>query len=397
MKIRITVLLVVFAISSIAAQKVTLLFAGDAMQHQSQITNAFRNGSYDYSSYFEYLQEEISSADIAVVNLEVTLGGPPYTGYPQFSAPDEYARALKNAGFKIFLNANNHILDRGSKGVSRTLQILDSIHVAHTGVFRDEEERSFTYPMIYVCKGIRFAILNYTYGTNGFVVRPPICVNYINRKQISEDIQNARRLGAHIIIANMHWGEEYQMRENSTQSDIANFMVQEGVDLIIGSHPHVVQPSKVMTDFNGIISHVIVYSLGNLISGMIAPNTDGGQIVKIVVEKKPFRPAIIKSAEYTLVFRNKVREGNKVKFSLIPVSMAEKNTANRKPIITLSHDSYQRMMNFAKNARSIFNKYNVGVSEYKPRLSTLLEENDYSKIFSEQPFIAPYFLSCISN
>jgi poly-gamma-glutamate synthesis protein (capsule biosynthesis protein) len=352
-------------LNNVAAQEVTLLFAGDAMQHISQLTNAFRNGSYDYSTYFEHVRDEISSADISIVNLETTLGGAPYTGYPQFCAPDEYAIALKNAGFNIFLNANNHILDRGSRGVLRTLNILDSMHIAHTGAYRSEEERRRFNPMIYVRKGIRFAMLNYTYDTNGILPRPPVCINYIDRQQIQEDIQNARSLGAHIIIANMHWGDEHRMIENREQSDLAHFMVREGVDLIIGSHPHVVQPSKVIRDFNGDITSVIVYSLGNFVSGMIAPNTDGGQIVKIVIDKQPFRPARIKSAEYALVYRNKARKGSKVDFSVIPVSKAEKSADNPKPKIVLDAYSYQKMMEFAGNARRIFNKHNIGVSEYK--------------------------------
>ncbi|GHV47172.1 capsular polysaccharide biosynthesis protein [Bacteroidia bacterium] len=384
MKYRVLFLVVwaCYAVHTGRTQEVTLLFAGDAMQHQSQLANAYRNGFYDYSSYFGHIRDEVLSADIAVVNLEVTLGGPPYAGYPQFSAPDEFAYALRDAGFNLFLNANNHILDRGSKGVFRTLDRLDSMKIVHTGVFRNEEERNRMYPLMFMKGGIRFAILNYTYGTNGIAVPPPVYVNYIDKEQIRKDVQKAYSLNADIIIANMHWGDEYKLVQNREQEDLAAFMAKEGINLVIGSHPHVVQPSKVIADFGGRITHVITYSLGNFVSGMIAPNTDGGQVVKIVLEKQPFRQVEIKSAEYALVFRNKERVKGKVHFSVIPVSMAEKNdTVPYAPAIGLEPASYLKMTEFAKSARWIFNRYNVGIGEYK--MGTPKPEiNNYNKFSS---------------
>ncbi|MDR2534344.1 MAG: CapA family protein [Tannerellaceae bacterium] len=352
--------------AAIAQKEVTLLFAGDAMQHQSQLASARRNDGYDYYSYFKHLRAEIASADIAVVNLEVTLGGSPFTGYPQFSAPDEFAFALKDAGFNVVLNANNHILDRGSRGLRRTLDVLDAIPVAHTGAFRNYYERSILNPLIVVAQDIRFAMLNYTYGTNGIVAQPPVVVNYIDREQILSDIAKARSLNADIIVANMHWGDEYRLIQNQEQDALADFMIREGVDLVIGSHPHVVQPSRAMIDLHGNISNIVVYSLGNLVSGMIAPNTYGGQIVKVVVEKSPFRQAVIKRAEYALVYRYKDSTGGMVDFSVIPVSHAER--ADSIPTIELNHADYNMMMRFAESARKLFGRYNIGVTEYKPRL-----------------------------
>ena len=119
---------------SLQTDTLSLLFAGDLMQHQGQI-NAARTatGGYDYSSYFEYVKDEIQSADFAIANLEVTLGGKPYKGYPAFSAPDEYLTAIHNAGFNVLITANNHSLDRGRKGLERTIQLIDSLKIPHAG------------------------------------------------------------------------------------------------------------------------------------------------------------------------------------------------------------------------------------------------------------------------
>jgi len=150
---------------------VSLLFVGDAMQHQSQIDAAKTKTGYDYSSYYKHIKDRIDSVDIAVVNLEVTLAGKPYTGYPSFSAPDEFAHELKNVGFDIFLTANNHCLDKGKKGLERTIAELDTMQVKHLGVYTDKEQRNLRYPLMIIKNGIRIAMLNYTYGTNDLKVQ----------------------------------------------------------------------------------------------------------------------------------------------------------------------------------------------------------------------------------
>jgi poly-gamma-glutamate synthesis protein (capsule biosynthesis protein) len=333
-------------IFSAKAQEVTLLFAGDAMQHQVQLNNAFREGKYDYSSYFQYVQKEIGQADIAIVNLETTLGGKPYTGYPMFCSPDEYAVALKEAGFDIFLNANNHILDRFSKGVQRTLNVLDSLEIQHTGVFRNEEEREKTCPLFIEKNGIRLAILNYTYDTNGIKATPPVIVNYIDKEQIRKDIQKAKEQQADIIIANMHWGVEYKSLPNKEQENTATFLIAEGVDVVMGSHPHVVQPAKAVMDSIGRISQVIVYSLGNFISGMSAVNTDGGQMIILTLQKN-YTKTQIASCKYLLHYTEKTKNGNKIDYSVVPVTESDKT--NR----------------FITNARNLFNQYNEGIEEYR--------------------------------
>jgi poly-gamma-glutamate synthesis protein (capsule biosynthesis protein) len=338
---------------SICSQEVSLLFAGDAMQHQSQIQQAYRQGVYDYSSYFRHVREYIASADIAVVNLEAALGGKPYTGYPLFSAPDAFASALKEAGFDLFLTANNHCLDKGKKGLERTIRVLDSLGIKHLGTYKDQESRRMNYPLLWVEKGIRIAFLNYTYGTNGIEVSPPNIVNGIDTLQMGQDMREAREtLGADLLVVCMHWGDEYQSVPNKTQEQLAAWLIRRGVDLIIGSHPHVVQPVQVRKNDQGEIAHLVVYSLGNFISGMSRTNTDGGQMIRVVISKENFRTRI-KSCTYRLAYVDKRKNGNKTDYRLLSVAQFE-DKPDSLPVY-----SYRKMMLFAGNARELFAKHNA--------------------------------------
>ncbi len=357
--IRVLIVLLIFnfQFSILHSQELTLLFAGDAMQHKPQSDNAYRKGAYDYSSYFKYLKDDIADADVAVVNLEVPLAGKPYTGYPMFSAPDEYAAALKDAGFNVFLTANNHSLDKGKKGLERTLNVLDTLNVRHVGIYRNMEEKIRSYPMMLTRNDIRMAFLNYTYDTNGINVSPPNVVNYIDTVRIKKDIGDAKGfLDADLVIVCIHWGEEYRLIQNKEQERLAKLMVREGADLVIGSHPHVVQPTHVLKNDKGEITNIVVYSLGNLISNQSKENTDGGQLIKVVVAKENFKTKI-KSCSYQLVYVDRQKNEDKIDYTLLPISRYE----NMKD--SISPDSYSKMMVFAKNARDLFSKYNIDCFE----------------------------------
>ena len=261
----------------------SIYFAGDVMQHKEQLQAARRaDGTYCYDDCFSQVKPEINAADIAVCNFETTLGGPPYSGYPNFCSPDELAQAVKDAGFDIFLTANNHCLDRRNRGLLRTLDVLDSLGIAHLGTYRNQAERDSLYPFITEHDGIRIALLNYTYDTNGITVTEPCIVNYIDTAIIRADIAGARRLKADCIIACMHWGTEYMTWPDYSQKQLEDWLYAHGVDHIIGGHPHVVQPVRTLPDYRGRASeHLTVWSLGNYISNMSAPGTDHGLAVTL--------------------------------------------------------------------------------------------------------------------
>lgn len=336
----------------------TVLFAGDGMMHQTQIENTLSGDTFDLGGYFSKIEREVQAADIAFVNLEVTLGGKPYTGYPAFSAPDAFAVALREAGFDFFLLANNHCLDRGGKGLARTLHTLDSLEIRNTGIFRDADERLRSYPLLLRKNGFRLVILNYTYDTNGIRVNAPRIVNYIDTLQIKADIQEAKLFNPDFIIANMHWGLEYRQLPSSEQRRLSDWLVKEGVDLIIGSHPHVIQPMEIRRDEQGTPVNLVVYSLGNFISNMSEENTDGGAMVKVVLGRKGLKRYIV-SAQYALVYNERYRnERGKEDIRVIPASFHfEKQKEERK----LPEYSLER---FLKSSRTLLKCNNIDVDEY---------------------------------
>lgn len=259
--------------------RLTLLFVGDIMQHDSQITAAYDAASqhYDYSACFQYVRPYIEEADIAVGNLELTFGGAPYKGYPQFSAPDELAETLRDAGFDILLTANNHSLDRGKYGLERTIRVLDSVGILHTGTFVDTVNRLNDYPLVFERDSVRIALLNYTFGTNGLSVKWPNVVNYIDTMTIREDLDLPASSNADFRIVFMHWGAEYARQPGSEQKELAEFCFKNGANVVIGSHPHVIQP--IVADDSA--QTLTVFSLGNFVSGQRKRYTDGGMMFRM--------------------------------------------------------------------------------------------------------------------
>ena len=337
-----------------AQERVTLLFAGDLMQHDAQIKAARTQDGYDYSDCFKHVCKEISSADIAVANLEVTLGGKPYRGYPSFSAPDEFLYAVKDAGFDVLLTANNHCLDRGGKGICRTAQKLDSLHIPFVGTYLDADDRESRYPLLIEKNGFRIVLLAYTYDTNGLRPSEPYIVNYINREQIKSDILRARRMRPDAIIACMHWGVEYRSLPEKAEREMADWLIAQGVDHVIGSHPHVLQPMEVKRDKHTPANHLVVYSLGNFISNMSKQKTDGGAMVKLELVKS-FGITRLAQCEYSLVWTSRPVLSGKSNFELYPADYVYKEVKNEELI---------PFKQFLEDSRSLFEKYNLGIKEY---------------------------------
>lgn len=332
--------------------RITLLFAGDLMQHITQINAARIDGDkYDYTDCFALVRPLIEEAEIAIGNFEVTLGGKPYRGYPCFSAPDDYVLAIRDAGFDVLLTANNHCLDSGRKGLERTIRMLDSLRIPHCGTYATPAARQKEYPILIEKKGFRLALLNYTYGTNGLVVKKPNVVNYIDTTTIARDIVAAQAMQPDAIICCIHWGQEYQTRQNREQEQLADWLLAHGVTHIIGSHPHVVQPIEVRgTEETG--RHLVVYSLGNYLSNMMKKNCDGGLMVTLELEKDSVTR--MKDASYQLVWVSRPIVSHKKVHRLIPTSYPD----------SLLNTEEQRLRRiFYESAREIFRLHNKGISE----------------------------------
>lgn len=348
------ILILLCSVTLSAQERITLLFVGDLMQHGEQIKAARTADGYDYSDCFKHVKEEISKADIAIGNLEVTLGGKPYTGYPAFSAPDEYLYAIKEAGFDVLLTANNHCLDRRKKGLERTIHLLDSLHIPYLGTYTDNLQRKERYPLLMEKNGFRIALLNYTYDTNGLRPTEPNIVNYIDKEQMKADILAARRMKPDAIIACMHWGVEYRSLPERTEKELADWLIAQGVSHVIGSHPHVLQPMEIKRDTHTPANHVVVYSLGNFISNMSKEKTDGGAMVRLEL-KKAAGITRLSDCSYSLVWTSRPTLSGKRNYEVYPASFIGKPIRNEELI---------RMKRFLEQSRALYGKYNKGIEEY---------------------------------
>lgn len=263
----------------ITTDTIRLLFGGDFMQHMPQV-NAARtpDGSYDYSRSTEYIAPMFREADVAVINLETTISTTGhYSGYPCFASPVEVVDEFETMGIDIALLANNHCCDRMARGIETTIEELNRRNIAHTGVYTDSVDYAQNNILYFERGGVRFALVNYTYGTNGIPVPKGKLVNLIDTTIIKRDLRTIDRDSVTCVIACMHWGNEYERHENREQRRLAEVLQREGVDIIIGSHPHVVQP------FYADSTNVLFYSLGNLVSNQQRHYTDGGLIAEVEV------------------------------------------------------------------------------------------------------------------
>ncbi|HER08900.1 MAG TPA: CapA family protein [Bacteroides sp.] len=331
-----------------------LLFTGDIMGHDSQIASALAHGGdrHDYRPCFQYLEPYFTGADLVIGNLEVTLAGPPYKGYPQFSSPDELADALLEAGFDVLITANNHALDRGDAGLQRTLGVLDHLGILHTGTFRDAGERERYYPLVLEKNGIRIALLNYTYGTNGLKAENPVAVNYIDTARIRTDLQKAALASPDLTILTLHWGNEYERSENSSQRELARFALANGADAIIGSHPHVVQPVNGKGK-----GELVAYSLGNFISNQRPRYRDGGIVFEMEVIKDAADTRIARHA-YLPVWVHKPQTEKGTLFTLVPAAVDSAVSS----ALDVSREDYIHLKRFHTDTRM----HLWGVGEVEP-------------------------------
>ena len=324
-----------------------IIFAGDIMGHDSQIQAALidSSGEYDYSECFQYLEPYLAGADIAVGNLEVTLAGPPFKGYPQFSSPDALADALMDAGFHVLVNANNHALDRGKQGLERTREVLHEKGMILTGSFVSGKQRQLTYPLMLEKNGILLALLNYNYVNNSLEADTPNIVNYIDTLQIARDLQKASLAEPDFLIACLHWGREYERNEHSDQQVLADFMFRNGVDAIIGSHPHVVQPVNYEMSGSS-YSRLVVYSLGNFISNQRDRYRDGGILFGLELSKS--EETRISHLDYLPFWVHKPLEGDRHVFRLIP----GENPDDVLEQIRFSDEEFKKYREFCEDTRN---------------------------------------------
>ena len=306
----------------------TIVSFGDTLCHKPVYNAAYdeETGIYDFSSMFKYVEKYFQNSTINIGNCESPMAGAErgYSGYPTFNAPEHLAIDLKELGVDIMTTANNHTLDKGFSGLSSTLDFLDNADIAHVGTSRTEEEQNTI--LFMDLNGIKTAFLAYTYGTNGIPVPEDkeFCVNLIDEDLILRQIEQAKDEDAELIIASMHWGTEYQTTESKEQDRLAEFLIKNDVKIILGSHPHVLQPMKMLkveTDEGKEKEGLVVFSQGNFFSNQTQENTRNTAIFNIEVKKDGKTGEVtIEKVTYAPIYVNIKEPGAKDRYELLDLN-----------------------------------------------------------------------------
>lgn len=307
----------------------TLAAIGDVMCHNTQYFDAYQKstGEYDFSYVFDEIERYTKIPDITIGSLETSFAGAErgYSNYPTFNSPDNLAYSLRKIGVDVLSTAGNHCLDMGFSGLSRTLDVLDDANISHTGTYRTQEEQEkILYKYV---KGVKIAIVNYTYGTNGIPIpsEKNYCVNLINRDLIKKQLKQAKDEKADLIIACMHWGTEYRTTANQEQTELADFLFQNGADIILGNHPHTLEPmeKKIVSLEDGSTKECfVIYALGNFICDQNAENTRNSIILNMTITKQESGKISFDKIDYTPIHMYKDSSKTTQKFRVLDI---EKN------------------------------------------------------------------------
>ena len=302
---------------------------GDVMCHNTQYLDAYNSstGEYDFSYVFSDIINDTKIPNLTIGSLETTFSGSDvgYSNYPTFNSPDSLATSLRSIGVDVLSTAGNHALDKGFSGLSRTIDVLDQNLIYHAGTNKSQEDQN-TILYQYV-KGVKIAILSYTYGTNGITVPSdkPYCVNLIDKDLIKSHIEKAKSEDADLIICCMHWGIEYSENPSQEQKELADFLFQNGVDIILGNHPHTLQPMEKRTitlEDGSTKDGFVIYALGNFIGDQTDADTRSSIILNLKITKHEDEHISIDEVSYTPIYMYKNPSVSTHKFKVLNMEKA---------------------------------------------------------------------------
>lgn len=310
----------------------TLTSLGDTLCHNTQYWDAYnsKTDEYDFSYVYEDIKNYTLSSDITIGSLETTFAGKEkgYSNYPTFNTPDSLATALKDIGVDVVSLAGNHALDYGYTGLCRTIDVFNNIGLSHLGTYKTAEDQEKI--LIKDVKGVKIAFINYTYGTNGIPLPSgkEFCVNLIDKDFIKKQINQAKEQNVDMIVACMHWGTEYRTTANSEQKDLANFLFENGVDVILGNHPHVLEPmeKKTITLQDGTTKDVfVVYALGNFTADQRDEITRDSAILNLTITKNSDGKISIDKVNYVPIYMYKNTNVSTHKFKILDIEKTIKD------------------------------------------------------------------------
>ncbi|MGM9941518.1 MAG: CapA family protein [Bulleidia sp.] len=264
---------------------ISLVGVGDNLIHETVYLDAQKeDGSFDFTKMYANVKDDIQSADIAFINQETVLGGEELglAGYPCFNSPVEIAQNLKDTGFTLANIASNHTLDRFQAGIDATRKAFEDVGITVDGAYSSQEQ--FDTIPVFETKGVKFSFLAYTYGTNGIEPENPWSISYFDENQILSDVARAKEI-SDVVIVSAHWGDEHAHQPNDFQTYYAQLFADLGVDLVIGTHTHSIQPVEWVTGKNGNRT-LVIYSLGNFIGGMLTENNAIGGMIRLDIVQK---------------------------------------------------------------------------------------------------------------
>lgn len=332
-------------------QKVVIRISsvGDIMAHQTQLTAQKQaDGAYSFDNNFQYMKELFASSDVMIGNLETTFAGEKkgYSAYPRFNTPDALASALKNSGINLVATANNHTYDNGGEAMLRTLDILHGQELETFGTQKTVEEKNY---IIRDVKGVKIGFASYTYESgknpeglktiNGITVGKAFepLLNSFDPYDSAEDLVKMKEVaakmkadGAEFIVFVVHWGLEYKQKPSDNQVLVAKALNEAGVDVILGSHPHVVQPIDFIVNDSSQHMTFVAYSMGNFISNqryesMQNYNTEDGLYIGVEIEKEGKGKPVLKQVYYEPTWVNRYKKGDKYYFEVVPARIAIEN------------------------------------------------------------------------
>ena len=336
---------------------------GDIMCHNTMFKDAYNSSSkkYDFSYFFDDIKSYLEDADITIGNLETTFAGPKigYSGYPTFNTPESLATNLKNVGFDVVSTANNHCIDKGYSGLVSTIKYLDDAGIAHTGTFTSKEEQQKI--LVKNVNGVSIAFLSFTYGTNGIPIPKgkEYSVNLIDKDLIKEQLNLAKEQNPDIICVSMHWGLEYHTKQNNEQKDLADFLFKNGADIILGNHPHVLEPMEKRTiklDDGTTKEGFVVYSLGNFMADQSYQYTRDSAILNLQITKNGETGKIsINKATYTPTYIYKDTSKSSKKYKILDIESEIKKYKNNSSG-SVNKSTYNTLNAELKNIKNIIGK-----------------------------------------
>ena len=398
----------------------TIVSTGDLLMHKPVIDTGYKSGSYDFESIFRYLSEYTMDADLAVANLETTLcstdNGYSYSGYPNFNCPDALVDGAKDAGFDILLNASNHSYDTSSVGMHRTMQVIQDKGLIPLGIVENADDKHY---IVEEVNGIKIGMVCYTYETdsnadrvalNGLPVKaedaPLInCFDYnaldTFYAELRTRLEEMKADGAEATVLYLHWGTEYQLQANETQKKMAQKICDLGVDVLIGGHPHVVQPMDLISSTTDEDHKMVcLYSMGNAVSNQRQGNlsaiatahTEDGVLFSITFSKYSDGTVYLESTDLLPLWVYRRSDGTGNEYNIMPLDMERRDEWTswmnfQDYHATAAENSYNRTMAIVGEGLTACQEYLKG--QYEAREEYYYDLAFHPEKYATEPTQAP--------